>query len=61
MFREKDWKIVNTNDEGWALYNVTEDLTEMNDLSSSHPEKVKELEKYLHDWEATLPGGKADF
>ena len=61
MFREHDWKIVNTNHEGWSLYNVADDLTELNDLSSAQPEKVKELEQYLHEWEATLPGGKADF
>ncbi len=61
MYREGDWKIVNTNEEGWELYNLKDDLTEINDLSESNPEKVVELEKHLLEWEASLPGGKAKF
>ncbi|MCG8311095.1 MAG: arylsulfatase [Cytophagales bacterium] len=61
MYREGDWKIVNTNNEGWALYNLADDLTEMKDLSGAHPEMIDRLESRLKAWEATLPGGKAQF
>ena len=61
MFRQGDWKIVNTNNDGWALYNLEQDLTETNDLSESNPQKVLELENSLNTWEASLPGGKAKF
>jgi len=61
MFRSGDWKIVNTNGEGWALYNVEEDLTETNDLSSKNPEKLEELIQSYKSWESSLPGGKAQF
>ena len=61
MYREGDWKIVNTNNEGWALFNLADDLTETADLSETHPEKLKELEQNLRTWEASLPGGKAEF
>jgi arylsulfatase len=61
MYRQGDWKIVNTNNDGWALYNLDEDLTETNDLSDSNPEKVLELENNLREWEASLPGGQAKF
>jgi arylsulfatase len=30
----------------WQLYNIKEDPTELNDLSSEMPEKVKELAGY---------------
>lgn len=61
MYRKGDWKIVNTNREGWELYNLANDLTETTDLATKQPEKVKELENSLKAWEAGLPGGKAEF
>ncbi len=61
MYRKGDWKIVNTNAEGWELYNVADDLTETNNLAPGNAKKVESMEKSLRDWEASLPGGKADF
>ena len=61
MYREGDWKIVNVNGEGWSLYSVEEDMTENHDLKDAHPEKVIELEKNYLEWQASLPGGKAQF
>lgn len=61
MFRKGEWKIVNTNGEGWSLFNMEEDLTEINDLAAEKPEVVKSLESDLREWEAGLPGGKAEF
>ena len=43
MFRQKEWKIVKLNDENWELYNLENDPTEINNLASLMPEKVKEL------------------
>lgn len=60
MFRQGDWKIVNTNGEGWELYNLSSDLTEMHDLAGEMPEKLNELKQSLQTWEASLPGGKAE-
>lgn len=61
MYREGDWKIVRTNDENWSLFNLADDMTETKDLSSSNPEKMDELIEKLKTWEASLPGGKAEF
>ncbi len=61
MYRKGDWKIVNTNGESWALYNLEEDLTETNNLAASNPEKLEELLESYKSWEASLPGGKALF
>lgn len=61
MYRKGDWKIVKANKEGWELYNVADDLTETNDLAANHADKVESMEKSLREWEAALPGGKAEF
>ena len=61
MFRSGDWKIVNTNGDGWALYNIQNDLTETLDLATENPDKLKELIDKYQTWQASLPGGKAKF
>jgi arylsulfatase A-like enzyme len=43
MFRMKEWKIVKVNNEGWELYNMEKDPTEITNLADEMPEKVKEL------------------
>ncbi|WP_187262660.1 arylsulfatase [Pontibacter beigongshangensis] len=49
--RQGDWKIVSVFPENkWALYNLATDRSELNDLSSKHPEKVKELAKLYDAW-----------
>ena len=45
--RHNDWKLVAARDELWELYDLSSDRTEQNNLASSHPEQVKQLEK---DW-----------
>ena len=45
--RVGDWKLVAAKDDPWELYNLREDRTETNNLVSSNPGKVKELE---HAW-----------
>lgn len=43
MFRKGDYKIVRLNGGDWELYNMKEDPTELNDLASTYPKKVREL------------------
>ncbi len=45
--RMGDWKLVAAKGDSWELYNLREDRTETNNLASSNPGKVKELE---HAW-----------
>lgn len=61
MYREGDWKIVNTNGDGWQLFHVESDMTETTDLSASHPEKLQELQQNYVNWQSEFPGGKAQF
>jgi len=51
MIRKGDWKITNIEhpflEENFKLYNISQDLAELNDLKESEPEKYKEL---LGEW-----------
>ena len=46
MFRSGDFKIVRVNGGDWELYDMKEDPSELNDLSSEFPGKLKELSRY---------------
>ncbi|MEW4490731.1 arylsulfatase [Thalassoglobus sp. JC818] len=56
--RDQEWKLVGKGvaatqgvmPEKWELYNIEKDRTELNDLASSHPEKVEELSSAWHQW-----------
>ncbi len=39
-----DWKLVAAKGDPWELYNLADDRTEMDNLVSGYPEKVKQLE-----------------
>lgn len=43
-----DWKLVTHRASTWELYNIAKDGTEMNDLTTQHPEKVKQLSELWH-------------
>lgn len=48
--REEDWKLVKRGNQTWELYNLTQDPTELNDLSLAYPEKVSSLEMRWQSW-----------
>jgi arylsulfatase len=50
--RDGKWKLVSKADQPWELYDMEKDRTEMHDLASSDPAKVKELAKKWDDWAA---------
>ncbi|MDB4806119.1 hypothetical protein OAG84_03925, partial [Akkermansiaceae bacterium] len=41
--RSGDWKIASAKMGRWELYNLSEDRTELDDLSAKHPKRVKEM------------------
>ena len=48
--RSNDWKLIYWyKDQQFELYNIKEDIGELNNLAKSHPEKVKELAIKLGD------------
>jgi len=68
MLRKGNWKITNFikpfDLENFALYNISNDIGEQNDLKTSEPEKYEEL---LKEWskfsvetkiQITLPSAK---
>ncbi len=56
MFRQGDFKIVKKNNEAWELYDLQEDRTELNDLASTRPEKVKDMESAYIQWQGGITG-----
>ena len=52
--RKGKYKMIRLNDYGYRLYNLEEDLGEINDLSESQPELLKELITSLELWETEL-------
>lgn len=49
--RQGDWKIVSFYPENvWELYNIKDDRTELNNLATSRPEKLRELVKLYDQW-----------
>ncbi|MBM79008.1 MAG: sulfatase [Planctomycetaceae bacterium] len=43
--RQGPWKLVSAKQGKWELYNLDEDRTETNDVSSSHPDRVESMVK----------------
>ncbi len=52
--REGDWKLLRFPDRPVELYNIKNDISEINNLAAEYPEKVRELYKKLFAWEKTL-------
>ena len=52
--RDQDWKLLRFPDRPAELYNIKEDISEVNDLAAVYPEKVKSLFKKLFAWELEL-------
>ena len=48
--REGNWKLVAFDDKPWELYDFSVDRAELNDLSKTHPEKVKIMEAAWEKW-----------
>ncbi len=48
--RYQNWKLVAKNNEQWHLYDIVNDPSEINDLASNHPGKVKELGDMWLTW-----------
>ena len=49
-----DWKLIRYPDRPAELYNLSEDISEHNNMANQYPEKVKEMFKLLFEWELTL-------
>ncbi|TCI94176.1 sulfatase [Tenacibaculum sp. M341] len=52
--RDGDWKLLRYPDRPAELYNLNEDISEVNNLASKYPERVKKMYKNLFNWELTL-------
>ena len=48
--RRGNYKLVAIHDTPWELYDMSRDRSELNDLSSAMPGKVKELQRAFEAW-----------
>lgn len=48
--RKDDWKVVKAFKAPWKLFNITDDISEKNDLSAQYPERVKEMVAEAEKW-----------
>lgn len=54
VVRDGDWKLIRFADRPAELYNIENDMRELNDLATIYPDRVKKLFLLLSKWEATL-------
>ncbi len=48
--RDGKWKLVAQREKPWELYDIEADRSEMNDLASAHPDRVKEMTERWEAW-----------
>jgi arylsulfatase A-like enzyme len=49
--RDGDWKLIRVAEYGYALYDLSNDLSESHDIAAKMPEKVEQMRKQLESWE----------
>ena len=52
--RKGKWKLIRAQGLDSMLYKISDDLSELNDVAKSNPEKVQELSKLMTGWEGEL-------
>ncbi|MCA8998720.1 MAG: arylsulfatase [Planctomycetaceae bacterium] len=50
--RVRNWKLVAKENQPWELYDISQDRSEMHDLSSQNPHKVQDLAEMWDRWAA---------
>jgi len=50
--RQGDWKLVSRHPSNWELYNLARDRTEMQDLASREPKRVRDMTALYNQWAA---------
>jgi arylsulfatase A-like enzyme len=59
--RDGDWKLYRNPDGSRVeLYDMRNDLTQLNNVAEKHPELVARLSAAVLDWSKTLPDGPRD-
>jgi arylsulfatase A-like enzyme len=59
--RDGDWKLLlNPDNSRIELYDIPNDIMELNNLADKHPDVVKRLSEQVKAWAATLPEGPVE-
>lgn len=51
--RKDNWKALKTGENKWLLFDIKKDIAEKNDLSSTHPELLKDMVTKAQKWSKT--------
>ncbi|MBX2842620.1 MAG: hypothetical protein KTR26_12685 [Flammeovirgaceae bacterium] len=54
--KEISINFVNLNGEGWELYNLAQDPTELNNLAEANSERLRELLASYEEWKLGIGG-----
>ncbi|ANW97498.1 sulfatase [Wenyingzhuangia fucanilytica] len=54
VYRENDYKLIRFADRPAELYDLSKDTSELNNLATKEPERLKRMFKKLFEWELTL-------
>ena len=54
VLREGDWKLLRFADRPPELYDLSEDISEQDNLAAEYPDKVKAMFKTIFEWESSL-------
>lgn len=56
--RDDNWKLLfNPDGSRTELYDIPNDVMELNNMAEKHPDVVQRLSKKVKEWAATLPEG----
>ena len=58
--RVGDWKLVALRNAGWQLFDLSDDLSETNNVAVEHPAKVKEMKALWNNWARSIGLSVAD-
>ena len=48
--RDGEWKLVSEVGEGWELYNMSEDRTELNNLAEKEKDRLLKMQNSYKEW-----------
>ncbi len=52
--RDNNWKLIYVKDYGYALYNLTQDREEKQNVAAQHTQRVESMKNQMNTWKATM-------
>ena len=52
--RDNNWKLIYVKDYGYALYNLTQDREEKQNVAAQHTQRVEAMKNQMNIWKSTM-------